>query len=181
MLGAVGGTASLVGHEFGHVRAARRLAGVRPVDVKLVWLGAATRFEGGYANGREQLRVALAGPLASIAIGASLVPVLFAPLPRTVRSLALLLLLMNLALAAVNLIPANPLDGHKIVIGILWAALGSEDAARLLVRRVARGWIAVELGSLALVLVERPKLGVAVAIAAAGLAGQRAVVRRARH
>src|SRR6478735_3992033 len=39
-LGAIGGAGSLIVHDLGHVRAARRLKGVRPVRVSLLWLGA---------------------------------------------------------------------------------------------------------------------------------------------
>src|SRR5437899_7312416 len=48
VIGALGGTASLIAHELGHVRAAARLSGPRPVGVSLIWLGAATRLEGAY-------------------------------------------------------------------------------------------------------------------------------------
>src|SRR3954466_1503182 len=66
-LGGVGGAVSLIVHELGHVRAARRLSGVKPVSVSLIWLGAGTKFEGAYRSGRDQARVALAGPAASLA------------------------------------------------------------------------------------------------------------------
>jgi Zn-dependent protease len=180
VLGAVGGTASLVAHELGHVRAARRLSGIRPTRVTLVWLGAATRFEGAYATGREQLRVALAGPLASVAVSFCLAPVLFAPLPRPAKSLLLLLLAMNLALALVNLIPANPLDGHKVAVGVLWLLLGTEAAARRLIGRVGRAWLTVELGAVGVLLLEKPGLATGVAVAAASLVGQKLVVRHSR-
>src|SRR4051794_10065360 len=81
VLGMVGGTASLVAHELGHVRAARKLSGLRPVGVSLIWLGAATRLEGAYASGRDQARVAIAGPRASFGIALALLSFLFLPLP----------------------------------------------------------------------------------------------------
>src|SRR5438270_12811670 len=68
ILGAVGGTASLIAHELGHVRAARKLTTLRPTGVSLIWLGAATRLEGAYASGREQAKVAIAGPRVSFAL-----------------------------------------------------------------------------------------------------------------
>src|SRR5260221_7815370 len=64
LLGGIGGTASLIIHELGHVRAARRADGIRSAAISLVWLGAATRFEGEYEDGGEQTRVAIGGPLA---------------------------------------------------------------------------------------------------------------------
>ena len=64
VLGGVGGAVSLVVHELGHVRAAQRLEGVTPVRISLIWMGAGTHFEGAYRNGRDQARVAIAGPAA---------------------------------------------------------------------------------------------------------------------
>src|SRR5690348_16753161 len=78
-LGGIGGAISLIVHELGHVRAARRLRGVRPVCISLIWMGAGTTFEGAYRSGRDQMRVALAGPLTSfvfslVLLGCALVP-----------------------------------------------------------------------------------------------------------
>src|SRR5207247_8140213 len=57
VVGGIGGALSLIVHELGHVRAAQRLDGVRPVRVSLVWMGAGTHFEGAYRSGRDQARV----------------------------------------------------------------------------------------------------------------------------
>src|SRR5207249_3855033 len=48
LLGGIGGTASLLVHELGHVSVARRLKGIRTASVSLIWMGAASRFEGKY-------------------------------------------------------------------------------------------------------------------------------------
>jgi Zn-dependent protease len=177
VIGAIAGTASIVVHELAHVRAARGLIGVRPVGISLISLGAGARFEGAYRSGRDQMRVAVAGPVASLCIAASLLPVMFAPLPPTAKKLLFIVVLLNVALALVNLIPASPLDGYKIIVGLLWSALGGEAVARHVIRRAAQAWIAVELGGTIAVLVERPMLGIAMAIAGASLLGQRLVVR----
>jgi Zn-dependent protease len=176
VIGAIAGTTSIVVHELGHARAARGLKGVRPVGVSLFSLGAGARFEGAYRSGRDQMRVAVAGPVASLCVAASLLPVIFAPLPLTAKKLLFIVVLLNVALALVNLIPASPLDGYRIVVGLLWFALGSEMAARRLIRRLAKAWIVVELVGTAVVLVERPALGLVMVIAAASLVGQRFVV-----
>jgi hypothetical protein len=81
LVGGIGGTASLLIHEFGHVHAARRSAGIQSAAVSLIWLGAATRFEGKYSSGREQARVAIAGPQASFVLALSLVADCFLPMP----------------------------------------------------------------------------------------------------
>jgi Zn-dependent protease len=177
VLGATAGTASLLAHELGHVRAARRVGGVRPVSVSLFWLGAGVRFEGKYGSGREQARVAIGGPLASLGVAAALVPILFAPLPVTAKKLLLMLVLLNVVLAAVNVIPARPLDGYKILVGLLWSALGSEGLARRLIRGATRAWLALELAATGVLLVERPQLGFVMAIVGASLLGQRVVER----
>src|SRR6266540_4170584 len=62
VLGGIGGTASLLVHEFAHVRVARRFEGIHSASVSLLWLGAATHLEGAYKRGSEQTRVAIAGP-----------------------------------------------------------------------------------------------------------------------
>jgi len=178
LLGGIGGTASLLVHEFGHVRAARRLSGIRSASVSLVWLGAATRFEGAYATGREQARVAVAGPCASLALALSLSGACFAPMPLTLREGILALALVNLLLAVVNLIPAHPLDGHTVVVGLLWWATRSEQKARRIIRRVGFCWAALELPFAAVLLAERPRLGVVVVVAAAGVFVQKRLVSK---
>src|SRR5439155_14925505 len=66
--GAIGGTASLLAHELGHVRAARKVTGLRPISVSLIWLGAVTRLEGAYPSGRDPARIAMRGPTAAFGI-----------------------------------------------------------------------------------------------------------------
>jgi Zn-dependent protease len=178
VLGAIGGTGSLIAHELGHVRAARKLTGLRPTGVSLVWLGAATRLEGAYASGSDQARVAIAGPRASLGVALSLVPVLFLPIPVGFKDIVITLAALNVVIGVLNLIPANPLDGYKLVVGLLWSALGSEAAARRLIRRLALIWVAVEIAGAAVLLVERPLLGTTVVVLAASFAGQKLVARR---
>jgi Zn-dependent protease len=178
LLGGVGGTASLLVHELGHVSAARRSAGIRSATVSLIWLGAATRLEGRYASGREQARVAIAGPEASFACALVLVAACFLPLPLDLKKAGLLLALFNVLIGLLNLVPASPLDGHKFVVGLLWCATGSEQKARRVIRRVGLGWAAVELPAAALLLLQRPLLGFAVVAIAASLLVQNRVARR---
>jgi Zn-dependent protease len=178
--GAAAGTASLIAHELGHVRAARRLKGPRPVAISLIWLGAATRLEGAYASGRDQARVAAAGPRASFSVAVALVPTLFAPIPVDLRELVFMVLALNVAIGAMSLIPAKPLDGYKLVVGLLWSGLGSQTAAQRLVRRVGLTWAAVEGAGTCVLLVEKPLLGALVLALAASLFGQKLLARRAR-
>jgi Zn-dependent protease len=180
LVGATGGTVSLVLHELGHARAATRLNGIRPVAVSLVWLGAATKLEGAYQRGRDQVRVALAGPLVSFAIAFAVVPALFIPMAPGLRDQLMTLIGLNIGLAIVSLIPANPLDGYKVLVGLLWSALGTEARARGLIRRATRSWLFVEIGGCAFLLVERPLLGMLAAVMGMALVAQRILVRRVR-
>jgi Zn-dependent protease len=179
-LGGLGGTASLLFHELGHVRAAERLDGIRGATVSLVWLGAATRLEGSYASGSEQARVAIAGPRASFGLALALVGVAVTPLPVELKVLVLALALLNVALGVLNLLPAYPLDGYKVVVGLLWWLTGSQDRARRIVRRVAFGWLALELAGGVLLLAERPVAGLVVAAVAACVYAQKRVLPRRR-
>jgi len=180
IVGATGGTLSLLLHEFGHARAASRLNGIRPVAVSLMWLGAGTKLEGAYQRGRDQVRVALAGPLMSFAIAFAIVPALFIPMPPGLRDQLLTLIALKVALAIVSLIPANPLDGYKVLVGLLWSALGTEARARKLIRRTTRSWLFVEVAGCAFLIVERPVLGMLAALMGMALVAQRMLVRRVR-
>lgn len=180
LVGATGGTLSLVLHEVGHARAANRLDGIRPVAVSLMWLGAGTKLEGAYQRGRDQVRVALAGPLMSFAIAFAIVPFLFIPMAPGLRDQLMTLIGLNVALALVSLIPASPLDGYKVLVGLLWSALGTEARARRLISRTTRSWLFVEIAGCLFLIVERPLLGMLAAVMGTALVAQKMLVRRVR-
>jgi Zn-dependent protease len=177
VIGEIGGTGSLIVHELGHVRAARKLTSLQPTGVSLIWLGAATRLEGAYASGRDQAKVAIAGPRASFGVALLLVPVLFLPIPIGLKDIVITLAALNVAIGVVSLIPASPLDGYKLIVGLLWVALGSEAVARRLIRRLALTWVAVEIVGAGILLVEKPLLGMMVIAIGASLFGQKLFVR----
>jgi Zn-dependent protease len=180
-VGAFGGAASLLIHELGHALAARRTH-AQPRSIALTWLGAATRLDGKYATGREQARVAIAGPAASFTLAVALGSWAAAlPLSREARLLALLLAALNAVIAILNLAPVSPLDGYKLVVGLVWMVRGSEAAARRIVDRFVAGWALVEvLGALALA-VEKPVLGLTVATLTGCMLVQKAIVAHAHH
>ena len=160
VLGGIGGLGSLIVHELGHVRAARRLKGVRAVRVSLLWLGAGTKFEGAYSNGRDQARVALAGPAASFGLAVVLFVAAFTPIvPRPAQYGVFGLALLNLTIAVVSLIPVHPLDGHKVLVALFWRLFGSERRARSILRRAGKAWLLVEGVACAVLVVERPLFG----------------------
>src|SRR5216110_3331705 len=141
LLGGIGGVVSLIVHELGHVSIARRLSGVRTEKVAVMSLGAAAHFDGSYRNGREQVRMALGGPEASFAFALALGAPIFLPAPLLLKVALLGLALLNVAIGALSLLPFHPLDGHKLIVGLVWWAVGSEEDARRLIKRLGAGLI----------------------------------------
>jgi Zn-dependent protease len=178
LLGGVGGIVSLIVHELGHVSVARRLSGVRPEKVSVMSLGAAAHFEGSYRSGREQVRMALGGPEASFAFALALSLPVFFPVPGWLKVGALALVLLNVAIGGLSLLPVHPLDGHKLIVGLVWSVVGSEEKARRIVKRVGMCLLAVDLSAVVLLLAERPLVGTVVAGMAAVAYGQKHLLRR---
>jgi Zn-dependent protease len=177
-LGAVGGVVSLIVHELGHVSIARKLSGVQPQKISLISLGAATHLTGAYRSGRDQARMAIGGPQASLAFALALAVPVFLPAPVWLKLGALSLALLNVLIAVLSLLPVHPLDGHKLIVGLVWWIVGSETRARRIIRRVGISLIAVDISALVLVAAERPILGVMVAALAAVAFAQKRFVGR---
>jgi Zn-dependent protease len=178
-LGGIGGLTSLIVHELGHVGAARRVEGIHAVQVSLLWLGAGTKFQGAYRSGRDQARVAFAGPAASVGFAALLLACALMPLPRPIQLGLFGLSLLNLAIAVVSLVPVDPLDGHKLAVGLLWGALGSERRAQSVLRRAGRQWLRLELLACGILLVAKPAIGATSVGLCSVLFLQKRIVRRA--
>lgn len=180
LLGGVGGVLSLIVHELGHVSVARRLSGVRPAKITVISLGAATHLKGSYRSGRDQARMALGGPEASLAFALALSVPLLLPAPVWLKLGALGLALLNVLIAILSLLPVHPLDGHKLIVGLVWWAVGSEDGARRIIRRVGMSLLAVDFAAVVLLLAEKPLLGTTVgALAAVAFAQKRLLGRPA--
>ena len=180
LVGGIGGAFSLLLHELGHVCAARSVRGIRPMSIALVLPGAVTRLEGAYRSGRDQAHVAAAGPAASLAFALVLLAVRFVPLSLPIKDVVVMLALLNVAIAVLNLIPVAPLDGHKLVVALVWCRVGSETAARRIVGRCGRAMIAAEAVGAVALFVERPMLGATAGAMASMLFVQRRLAGRLR-
>jgi Zn-dependent protease len=142
---------SIVIHELGHALAARR-HGIEVSGITLSPLGGFAIMSRESRTPREELQVAGAGPLATLAILVVCVVAgmgIYGPrafldaatlqndLPTTPVSLTLgWLVTMNAIVLLFNMIPAYPLDGGRIARGLVWRltgdrARGSRAAARL--------------------------------------------------
>jgi Zn-dependent protease len=126
---------SALAHELGHALAARHV-GLPGGPVIVYFFGGAATSRLETTRPRDEVLVALAGPLVSLIAGAALMAVaLLGDLAgsgslQAVGRVALVVGVMNLLLGGVNLLPAFPLDGGRIVRGLAWARTG--DPARAL-------------------------------------------------
>jgi Zn-dependent protease/CBS domain-containing protein len=131
---------SLLMHEFGHALVARREG--MEIDGITLWLfGGVARFKGMFPSAGGEFRIAVAGPLVSLAIGVLFVLIswLSGP-PRSVDAVAGYLGWVNLILVVFNLLPALPLDGGRILRSALWAGRGSFEWATRIAASIGRAF-----------------------------------------
>jgi Zn-dependent protease/CBS domain-containing protein len=149
---ALGFFVSSVAHDLAHALVARR----RGVDVRAVvvtFFGGSTPLDPGSTNPGDDAAIAASGPLVSIAIGLVLLALsawAFALGDAFSNATGVLSVLMflNLILGLVNLIPAYPLDGGRIVRDLVWRRSGSEQSGYRAASRSGRitGFVVIGMG-----------------------------------
>lgn len=115
-------------HEFGHALAAKRF-GIKTKDITLLPIGGLARLESIPEKPKEELIVAIAGPLVNIVIVSLLYPLvhLTTDITTSIKQLTAIssenflfnLMFINLWLAVFNLIPAFPMDGGRVLRALL--------------------------------------------------------------
>ncbi len=131
---AVGLLVAVLVHEGAHALTARAFGLQVHRIVADLW-GGHTAYDGRGSTPGRSVVISLAGPLSNLALAgvAFLVELAFpSGLARTVVSG---FVLVNLLLAAFNLLPGLPLDGGQIVDSLVWWATGSRERGL-----VAGGW-----------------------------------------
>lgn len=124
---------SVVVHELAHAVAARS-QGIPVSEVTLHIFGGTAALEQDPPSARAEALAAVAGPVASASLGGILLLlgaafVSLGPGPlQVLAELGLGLGTVNLLLALVNLVPAFPMDGGRILRGAIWAV--TRDPAR---------------------------------------------------
>jgi Zn-dependent protease/predicted transcriptional regulator len=137
LLLALGLLVSIVLHELAHALVGRR-SGAKIRSITLMMLGGVTRMETETRPEREAW-MALVGPLTSIALALVAYAVYrFAPLPDGVLAALLVFAGMNLVLGGFNLLPAFPMDGGRVLRGLLARRLGRRRATHI-AARIGRG------------------------------------------
>ena len=138
---------SLLAHEVGHALVARR-AGLRVRGITLWLLGGVALLEDEPATPRDELRVALVGPAVSLALavafGLAAVAGAAAGLPTVAVVVTAWLAVGNALLGVFNLLPAAPLDGGRVLRGLLWRRHGNRVRAAVTATR-AGVWVGAGL------------------------------------
>lgn len=144
---------SIVGHEFAHATAARR-AGVGVRGMALSLFGGATELAEAPRTAGAAIRIAMAGPFASLALAVAgaaahivLVETDADPIAAAIPAVAAT---ANLAIAALNLLPALPLDGGHVLSATIWAVTGRAGGGTRVVVAMGRG-LALTLLALSIV------------------------------
>ncbi|HYX84634.1 MAG TPA: site-2 protease family protein [Gaiellales bacterium] len=118
---ALGLFGSLILHELGHALRARR-EGVSIQGITLWLFGGVAKIAGEFPSAGAEFRIAVAGPLVSLALGVAFVALAVAsPITGAVETVAAWLGYINLALLVFNFLPAMPLDGGRVLRAALWA------------------------------------------------------------
>ncbi|MDG3002751.1 site-2 protease family protein [Paludisphaera mucosa] len=114
-------------HEFGHALAARRF-GIETADITLYPIGGVARLTRMPRAPGVELAIALAGPAVNLAIAAGLYLSLGVFSTAGMGEFFAELLVVNLVLAAFNMIPAFPMDGGRVLRAMLSGWLGRARA-----------------------------------------------------
>ncbi|MHB8614400.1 MAG: site-2 protease family protein, partial [Candidatus Dormibacteraceae bacterium] len=114
---------SLLSHEMGHALVARRL-GVEVDGITLWIFGGVARLRGEAATPGMEAKIAIAGPLVSLALailfGAATLALDATSGPPLIEGGCAWLAGSNAILLVFNLIPAFPLDGGRLLRAWLW-------------------------------------------------------------
>jgi len=128
-------------HELSHSLVARR-SGHEVRSITLFLFGGAAEMTSEPEDPATELRIAVAGPLASFALallfwlGVRLLP---SATPDLLLGVVRYLAWINLALGIFNLLPGFPLDGGRILRALIWRRTGSLRQASRVATQAGKG------------------------------------------
>ena len=133
--------ASVVAHELAHSLTALR-SGLRISKITLFIFGGVAHMESEPRTPGVEFKMAVAGPLASIALAVVLGAVRFLALKSFPHSAPALVVeyaaYANAVLACFNLFPGYPLDGGRVLRSILWKVSGNFARSTLVAATIGR-------------------------------------------
>ena len=160
---------SSMSHDLAHALVARR-RGVEVKSIGVSFFGGATPLDPSSADPGDDAVIAASGPLASLGIGAALFGITLGVVGvagefNAAAGVLIVLVFLNLILGLVNLVPAYPLDGGRIVRDIVWRRSGSERNGWRAAARTGRltGMVIAGIG-IAYLAVEINATGVMIAL-----------------
>ena len=136
--------ASIVVHELSHALVAK-LRGLPVRSITLFALGGVAQIEKEPADAKTEFWMGIIGPITSFVIGVVCLLITMAlgwtppdfpqrPLPAMLMWLGLI----NIGLAIFNMIPGFPLDGGRVLRGIIWWITGNAKRATTIAARVGQ-------------------------------------------
>ena len=141
--------AALLLHELAHSYVAIR-EGLPVRAITLFVFGGVAQMTREPRSAGAEFRMAIAGPLASIAIGLFFgvlaLVIGLADLPTGPRLLAEYLAFINIVVALFNLLPAFPLDGGRVFRAALWYFMGNLLRATQIASVVGQGFAYLMMG-----------------------------------
>jgi Zn-dependent protease len=158
---AIGFFGSILLHEFGHALAARR-EGIPVSGIDLFFFGGVMKMAGDTRSPGQEFRVAIAGPLVTLALvivgGLASIALIgwdaFSSAARlqgvsTAGAFELwlsFLVSMNVLLLGFNLVPAFPLDGGRIARAAAWRITGDRGRATRMAAYLGQAFAGVLIG-----------------------------------
>lgn len=146
---------SVIAHELAHSLVGRA-NGIPISSITLFIFGGIAQMTREATRPGAEFKMAIAGPLTSLALG-----IIFGVIWLLVRenggpfsAVVSWLAIMNLMLAAFNLIPGFPLDGGRVFRSLLWHFTGNFNRASRIATRVGQGfgYMFILVGILVIVL-----------------------------
>jgi Zn-dependent protease/predicted transcriptional regulator len=145
---------SILLHELGHSLVSQR-CGIPVPRITLLFIGGIAEISREPDTARAELKIAVGGPLVSIALAVLYGAGAFASGLMGWQAAAIVLkwlATVNIVLVVFNAIPGYPLDGGRILRSIIWARTGNLRKATYVTTRigVACSWMLMGLGMILL-------------------------------
>lgn len=136
--------ASIVLHELSHALVAKA-RGLPVRSITLFALGGVAQMEQDAADAKTEFWMGIIGPITSFVIGVICLVLALAlgwspaEMPQTpVAAMLMWLGMINLGLAIFNMIPGFPLDGGRVLRGLIWWITGNAKRATTIAARVGQ-------------------------------------------